>query len=130
MPRLENITKDNCDEELQYMVEELLNPTEEISRTESWRQSRIRMNAVGMIVMHLHKVGAPEIASYLLDQLDQHLNEYDDEDSSNKNGFQEFGGKPATDYYKSYILTLRQLYTTNRGASSWDQIKELLGKSN
>ena len=67
MPRLENITKDNCDEELQYMVEELLNPSEEIIRTESWRQSHIRFRAVGLIVMHLHKVGAPEIASYMLD---------------------------------------------------------------
>ena len=88
------------------------------------------MKAVGMIVMHLHKVGAPEIASYLLDQLDQHLNEYVDEESCNKNGLREFDGKPAADYYKGYILTLRQLYTSNRGPSSWDQIKELLGKSN
>ena len=72
-PDLTKISKDNSDEELQYSVEELLYPSQAVQDSISWRDSRIRIKAVARISQHLHQLGLPEIASYLLRQLEQHV---------------------------------------------------------
>ena len=69
LPTLANIEKDSCDEELQYIVEELLNPGDGLMDCQSWKCSRLRFHAIVMIVKHLNSIEAPEIAAYMIDQL-------------------------------------------------------------
>jgi len=61
LPNLEKTTEDFSDD-LEFAVEELLNPIEEVKASHSWQVSRVRVFALDRISLRLLVLNASEVS--------------------------------------------------------------------